>query len=187
MSEHFDRRQLVEALVGISPDALFVSGLGSPSWDLAACGDSDRHFYLWGGMGQTVMVAMGLALAQPERRVLAITGDGDMLMGVGTLATVGSNAPCNLGILVLDNETYGETGGQASATRGEVDLVAAARAFGIKDATILHDSLELQQLVRANGPIFRLAKVSRQPAPLVVPPRDGAFLKTRLREALDLD
>lgn len=186
MSELLNRRSLVGALAGSTTDALIISGLGSPSWDLAAAGDSERHFYLWGGMGQAVMVGMGIALAQPDRRVVVITGDGEMLMGLGSLASVGNSELTNLGILVLDNETYGETGGQASATRGRVDLIAAASACGIVDSGPCKSISECHSLVINRGPVFRLAKVDRRADPLVLPPRDGAFLKDRFRQGLDL-
>jgi len=186
MSGGIERRQLVANLRCAAPDALMVAGLGSPAWDLAASGDVDGNFYLWGGMGQAVMVALGLALAQPARRVIVITGDGEMLMGMGSLAPVAAAAPANLAVLVLDNETYGETGGQASATRGPVDLVAVAQACGVADAGRIEHAGDVAALVGAPGPVFRLAKVSLDRLPLVLPPRDGAALKSRLRRHLGL-
>ena len=180
MSQNLDRRELVAGLAGSAPDALFVSGLGSPSWDLAAADDNERHFYLWGGMGQAVMMGLGLAVAQPERRVVVITGDGELLMGIGSLTSVAAAAQINLGILVLDNETYGETGGQPSATRRKADLVAMAKASGIANAATCQNTADTQALLLDPGPIFRLAKVSRKAATLVVPPRDGAMLKDRM-------
>ena len=95
-----------------------VGGLGASTYDIAAAGDHDRNFYLWGAMGGAVMIGLGLALAQPKLPVVVITGDGEMLMGMGSLATVGLQKPANLTIVVLDNEAYGETGGQASHTAG---------------------------------------------------------------------
>ncbi len=97
-------------------DLLVVPGLGSTTYDLAAAGDDDRNFYLWGAMGGAAMIGLGLALAQPERRVAVITGDGEMLMGMGALATIGVQQPENLAVIVFDNQAYGETGGQASHT-----------------------------------------------------------------------
>ena len=115
-------------------DLLVVPGLGSTSYDLAAAGDDDRNFYLWGAMGGAAMIGLGLALAQPERRVAVITGDGEMLMGMGALATIGVQQPENLAVIVFDNQVYGETGGQASHTRNGADLVGIARACGIAPA-----------------------------------------------------
>lgn len=184
MSDALDRRSLVANLRRAAPQALMVAGLGSPAWDLAASGDVDGNFYLWGGMGQAVMVALGLALAQPGHRVIALTGDGELLMGMGSLAPVAAKAPKNLAILVLDNETYGETGGQASATRGSVDLVSVAQACGITNTGTVADVNEIEALATAAGPVFRVAKISRESAPLILPPRDGAALKTRFRNHL---
>ena len=98
-----DRRELVRALIDAVPDALVVSGLGSPSYDLFAAGDRELNFYLWGAMGGASSLALGLALAQPDRSVIVITGDGEQLMGIGSLATIGAQRPDNLTIVVLDN------------------------------------------------------------------------------------
>src|SRR5581483_6206560 len=99
-----ERRHAIAALLAKrSDDLLVVSGLGSTTWDLASVGDNDRNFYLWGAMGGAVMIGLGLALAQPQRRVLVVTGDGDMLMGLGSLATVARKEPRNLAIVVFDN------------------------------------------------------------------------------------
>ena len=109
------RRQVVARVLDQRPaDLLVVTGLGTPTYDVAACGDSDLNFYLWGAMGCAVPLGLGLALAQPRRRVLVVTGDGELLMSLGALATVGVKRPENLSVLVLDNEAYGETGLQRS-------------------------------------------------------------------------
>src|SRR5689334_17539563 len=129
-----ERRAAMAALLeGRTDDLLVVPGLGSTTWDLAAAGDNPRNFYMWGAMGGTVMIGLGLALAQPKKRVAVITGDGDMLMGLGSLATAGVKRPKNLAIVVFDNGMYGETGMQESHTSRGVDLVGAARASGIAD------------------------------------------------------
>ena len=114
-----DRRAVVSSLLADRKDAIVVGGLGASTYDIAAAGDHDRNFYLWGAMGGAVMIGLGLALAQPKLPVVVITGDGEMLMGMGSLATVGLQKPANLTIVVLDNEVYGETGGQASHTGGD--------------------------------------------------------------------
>ena len=121
-----DRRDFVRRLLVDRGDLLVVSGLGSATYDVAAAGDHPLNFYLWGAMGGTAMIGLGLALAQPDRRVAVITGDGEMLMGLGSLATIGVKQPANLAIVVLDNAHYGETGMQASHTHAGIDLVAMA-------------------------------------------------------------
>ncbi len=110
--QQLDRREAVATILGDRGDALVVTGLGAPTWDVASVGDSPLNFYLWGAMGGAAMLGLGLALAQRQRRVLVVTGDGEMLMGLGSLATIGPERPSNLSIVVLDNERYGETGMQ---------------------------------------------------------------------------
>ena len=130
-----DRREAIATLLANRPKDLFVvPGLGSPTYDMASLGEEDSDFYLWGAMGGAAMIGLGLALAQPELRVAVITGDGEMLMGLGTLATIGVQRPANLAIIVFDNRHYGETGMQASHTDAGVDLVGIARACGIAQA-----------------------------------------------------
>jgi hypothetical protein len=125
------RREVVAALLAERGDALVVAGLGAPVWDCAAAGDHPLNFYLWGAMGSAVPIGLGLALARPERRVLTVTGDGELLMGLGSLATAAVQAPPNLAIVVLDNERYGETGMQRTHTALGVDLAAVAAAAGM--------------------------------------------------------
>src|ERR1700758_3842016 len=129
-----DRREFVQRLLVDRGDLLVVPGLGSATYDVAAVGDHPLIFYLWGAMGGTAMIALGLALAQPDRRVVAIPGDGDMLMGLGSLATIGVKQPKNLVVVVLDNAHYGETGMQPSHSAAGVDFVAVALACGFREA-----------------------------------------------------
>jgi thiamine pyrophosphate-dependent acetolactate synthase large subunit-like protein len=183
-----DRRDVVRALLAERGDLLVVAGLGAPAWDATAAGDHPLNFPLWGGMGGAAMIGLGLALAQPKRRVLVLTGDGEMLMGLGSLATLGAQRPANLAVVVLDNERYGETGMQASHTAFGVDLAATAKACGFR-ATVLITSMEPVAKLRAEihdaaGPLFAQIKVAPDKLPLVLPPRDGAHLKNRFREAL---
>src|SRR5580698_1523043 len=119
-----DRRHFVRQLLIDRGDLLVVSGLGSATYDVAAAGDHPLNFYLWGAMGGAAMIGLGLALARPDRRVLVLTGDGEALMGLGSLATIGVKQPANLVVVVLDNEHYGETGMQPSHTRSGIDLAA---------------------------------------------------------------
>ncbi len=182
------RREVVAALLADRGDMLVVTGLGAPTWDAAAAGDAAATFPLWGAMGGAVMVGLGLALAQPARRVLVITGDGEMLMGLGSLATVAVKRPANLAIAVLDNELYGETGNQDTHTAHGVDLAAVARAAGFATAETVEDAKRMKaarlRLREAAGPVFVAVKVRAEAPPLVMPPKDGGLLKNRFRRAL---
>ncbi len=183
-----DRRKVVAALLADRGDALVVTGLGSPTYDTFAAGDHDLNFYLWGGMGGAAMAGLGLALAQPKRRVLVITGDGEMLMGLGALATIACEAPKNLAIAVINNGHYGETGMQRAHTARGVDLAGIAKASGFKSATTLQSMASLQRWLptwnKKTGPIFADIKVSAAPAPMALPVRDGTAIKYRFRTAL---
>jgi thiamine pyrophosphate-dependent acetolactate synthase large subunit-like protein len=183
-----DRRDAVAAMLRTRGDALVVTGLGSPTWDVAATGESPLNFYLWGAMGGAAMIGLGLALAQPSRRVIVITGDGELLMGLGSLATIGVARPPNLAIVVLDNERYGETGMQASHTARGVDLAAIAKASGFPAAATIAAGGELTSwlptLHTAAGPVFGVVKVAANQPALTVPARDGTHIKNRFREAL---
>jgi thiamine pyrophosphate-dependent acetolactate synthase large subunit-like protein len=183
-----DRREFVQELLIDRQDLLVVSGLGSPTYDVAACGDHPLNFYLWGAMGGAAMIGLGLALAQPSLRVLVLTGDGEALMGLGSLATIGVKQPVNLVIVVLDNQHYGETGMQPSHTRAGIDLVAVAKACKFVDA--LHVSeigamSHIRDLVHnGGGPILVQARISNDAAPRMLPSRDGHAIKLRFMEAL---
>ncbi len=183
-----NRRNVVSTLLGQRGDALVVTGLGSTTWDAMAAGDNDLNFYLWGGMGGAAMTGLGLAIAQPKRRVLVVTGDGEMLMGIGSLATVAVQAPGNLSIVVIDNEHYGETGGQPTHTRAGVDLpgMAAAAGFPITETVRTKTALKsfIDTVYQAQGPILGCIKVESASEPLVLPERDGPYLKSRFRNAL---
>jgi len=177
------RRDVVSALLKDRKDLLVIAGLGSTAWDITAAGDSPLSFPLWGAMGQAAMMGLGLALAQPRRRVLVITGDGEMLMGLGSLATIGVQQPDNLSIVVIDNERYGETGMQSTHTASGVDLAAVARGCKLKDCP--SDPESLRKAIHAQpGPNFAVVKVLAEKIPLVLPPREGALLKARFRRAL---
>ena len=180
-----DRRQAVAAVLRQRGDALVVAGLGAPAWDVAAAGDNHANFYLWGGMGGAAMIGLGLAIAQPDRRVLVITGDGELMMGLGSLATIAAEAPPNLVIFVVDNERYGETGMQRSHTARGVNLSGMAAAAGFAHAETLRTDRDLESWIpRAyadRGPLCAVVKVSADALPIVVPPRDGTLLKHRFR------
>ena len=183
-----DRRQVVSTLLADRKDIVAIGGLGASTNDMCAAGDHARNFYLWGGMGGAAMIGLGLALAQPKLPVLVITGDGEMLMGMGSLATIGMQKPGNLSIVVLDNERYGETGMQKTHTAYGTDLAGVAAACGFGTAEVVRSAARLAavraEIHRRKGPLFYQVKVASDPVPLVLPPRDGALLKHRFREAL---
>jgi thiamine pyrophosphate-dependent acetolactate synthase large subunit-like protein len=183
-----DRRKVVRTLLDRRGDLLVVAGLGSSAWDCTAAGDHPLTFPLWGAMGSSCMMGLGLALAQPRRRVLVVTGDGEMLMGLGSLATIAARRPGNLAIVVLDNERYGETGMQQTHTAYGTDLAAVALACGFAEAKVIRSDAQIASvrsaIHRGKGPLLYQVKVKRDAVPLVLPPRDGAYLKHRFREAL---
>jgi thiamine pyrophosphate-dependent acetolactate synthase large subunit-like protein len=188
MTNVLRRRQVAEIILKDRSDLLVVAGLGSTAWDITAAGDSPLNFPLWGAMGNAAMIGLGLALAQPARRVLVITGDGEMLMGLGSLATIGVQRPPNLSVVVIDNERYGETGMQATHTASGIDLAKVARACGFRVARQVRDLAKLAALRKAihaaRGPVFAQVKVRAEKLPLVLPPRDGSLLKSRFRKTL---
>ena len=153
-----DRRKVVADVLKRRGDALVVPGLGAPTWDCAAVDDHPLTFYSWGGMGGCAMMGLGLALAQPRRRVLVITGDGDMLMGLGSLATIAVQSPRNMVVIVLDNEAFGETGMQPTHTRHGVDLPGMAKAAGFRSTGTIYTASQLQSWIprfyRQPGPVF---------------------------------
>lgn len=188
MSAVLDRRDVVARILAERGDTLVVTGLGSTTWDAAAAGDHPNNFYLWGGMGGAAMVGFGLANAQPGRRVLVITGDGEMLMGLGALATIGASAPANLAVVVIDNERYGETGMQETHTAHGVDLAAVAAGAGFAAAATLRRMAEIEAWIPIlhgePGPLFAAIKVGTDPVPTVLPLRDGAAIRARFRAAV---
>jgi thiamine pyrophosphate-dependent acetolactate synthase large subunit-like protein len=184
-----DRREAVKTLLEDRGDLLVVSGLGSSSYDVFAAGEHPGNFYLWGAMGGAVMVGLGLALAQPKRPVVVITGDGEMLMGIGSLLTAAAKTPGNLSIVVLDNGHFGETGMQMSHSGLGARLDVIATGAGIPSATAIIDldgiakfRPELQRV--EGGPRLALVHIAAVDVPRALPPRDGVFLKSRFREHL---
>jgi phosphonopyruvate decarboxylase len=184
------RRPFVADLLAQRGDALIVCGLGSPTWDTFAAGDSPEYLYSWGGMGLAVPTALGVALAQPARRVVCITGDGEMLMGVGSLGVVADRAPANLAILVLDNESFGETGRQRGLTSGRADIAAVGRGFGITKTLTVTEQGAVGEvadfLFRTPGPALAVAKIALTEDPWALPEKDGAAIAQRFRTALGI-
>lgn len=186
MSELLDRRAAMATLLRDPGDLLVVSGLGSTTYDAGAVGDRAENFYLWGAMGGAAMVGLGLALAQPSRRVLVVTGDGEMLMGLGSLATIAAARAPNLAIAVMDNGRYGETGAQRSHTALGVDLAAVAAGCGWATTCTVEDAAGLEALhprLRQEA-LFAVVRIAPGAAPHFLPPRDGALLQHRFRSAL---
>jgi thiamine pyrophosphate-dependent acetolactate synthase large subunit-like protein len=186
-----DRRAAIRILLENRGDLLLVTGLGSTTWDAASVADDESNFYLWGAMGAAAMVGLGLAIARPDRRVLVVTGDGEMLMGLGSLATIGVQCPPNLAIAVFDNGHYGETGMQTSHTAETVDLIGVAQACGFSETFDITDELGLREFsarIRDTAtPIFARIAISVEEPPRVLPPRDGVLLKNRFRRATGAD
>lgn len=192
MSEHrkptLNRRKVVADILKQRGDALVVAGLGAPCFDVMACGDNPLNFYTWGAMGGTAMIGLGLALAQPKRRVLVITGDGDMLMAMGSFATIGAQQPRNLAIVVMDNEHYGETGMQQTHTQLGTEFSGVAKATSFRAAGTIYTQAEfkawLPRIINEPGPIFAGVKVAIDRGQFILPPRDGTELKLRFQQAL---
>ncbi len=182
------RRDVVRAILAGRGDALVIGGLGSPAWDCTAVENNPLDFLLWGAMGNAASIGLGLAQAQPERRVLVITGDGDLTMGLGSLAAIASAQPANLALAVLDNERYGETGMQPSHTAQHLDLAGVAESCGFPQTQTVRDQAGLDAalptILSAPGPVATIIKIKAEDLPRVLPPRDGAFVKDRFRTAL---
>lgn len=191
LQQDLDRREAVRALLAERGDMLLVTGLGSPSYDAFAAGDHEGTFYLWGAMGGAALVGLGLALAQPRRPVVVLTGDGEQLMGLGGLATIASRRPANLSIVVLDNGRFGETGMQLSHTGLGLDLHRVAEAAGFAAVTEIRDPAGVEAyrpalLATTGGPRFATVRIRPENPERALPPRDGVHLKNRLRHHLGL-
>jgi thiamine pyrophosphate-dependent acetolactate synthase large subunit-like protein len=183
-----DRRDVVQKLLAGRKDLLVVTGLGSPSYDVMAAGDHDNNYYLWAAMGSAAMVGLGLATAKPDHSILVITGDGEMLMGLGSLATIATRKPANLTVAVLDNGHFGETGMQVSHAGLGVNLDQVARACGFGWTREIRDIAGVEdlrgRLSARDGVKFATIKVKAKNPPRVLPPRDGVYVKNRFRASL---
>jgi thiamine pyrophosphate-dependent acetolactate synthase large subunit-like protein len=190
-SNRIKRRPFMADLLSRRGMALVVPGLGSPTWDCFAAGDQAEYLYSWGGMGLAVPTALGVALSQPGRRVLCVTGDGEILMGIGSLAVVADQAPDNLAILVLDNESFGETGRQRGLTSNRADIAAVAEAFGLRQTRTITEQGAVAELAdflfKAPGPVLAVAKIAITDDPWRLPEKDGATIAYRFRTALGLE
>ncbi|MEA2878150.1 MAG: hypothetical protein QOF14_3346 [Hyphomicrobiales bacterium] len=184
-----ERRNAIATLMANRPKDMFVvPGLGSTTYDMASLGEKDSDFYLWGAMGGAAMIGLGLALAKPKLKVAVITGDGEMLMGMGALATIGVQGPKNLAVVVFDNRRYGETGMQASHTEHGVDLVGVARSCGIVRTFDVQDQAGLETLARElaalKETLFARVRIAADDPPRVLPSKDGVELKLRFRRVV---
>jgi phosphonopyruvate decarboxylase len=190
-SNKIQRRAFVADLLAKREGALVIPGLGSPTWDSYAAGDSPEYLYSWGGMGLAVPTALGLAIAQPDKRILALTGDGEMMMGIGSLGVVAAQAPDNLAILVLDNEHFGETGRQTGLTEGQANLCDIAKGFGIKQTMAVTEHGAVGDLAdflfKTPGPVFATAKIALSEDPWMLPVKDGVAIARRFRVALGVE
>lgn len=183
-----NRREALRTLIRGRHKLIIVAGLGAPAYDLASCGNEPLDFPLWGAMGGAAMVGLGLALAQPDYKVMVLTGDGEMLMGMGSLATIAAQHPPNLRIVIMDNERFGETGQQHTHTAMSTDLAAVAAACGFQYTRTVRQAIELdalrEDIQNLESLLFAVIKVSPENLPRILPPRDGTYLTHRLREAL---
>ncbi len=183
-----ERRSVVHRILQDRGDAAVVTGIGNASHDVASAGDDDRNMYLFGIMGGAAMVAFGIAVAQPERRVLVVTGDGELLAGIGSLATIGVEKPKNLSIVVIDNQAYGATGNQHTHTARGVDLVGIAAASGFDRTALITDNKALEAAIddiyTKPGPYFAVVKVMVETGSRVTVPNDGTRISRRFRKSV---
>lgn len=180
------RRTVMARLLQDRGGLLVLTGLGTSTWRQFL---TARSIFRCGARwaARTASFELGLALAQPERRVVVFNGDGDMLMALGSLSTIAVVRLANLRLVVLDNELYGETGAQATHTAAGVDLASVARAFGFPKALTVTEDHQLEDLRRDlythQGPLLAMVKVTPSPDPMALPPREGTFLKNRMKAA----
>jgi thiamine pyrophosphate-dependent acetolactate synthase large subunit-like protein len=182
-----NRLDATRRLIAALDDEPIVASLGHPAYDLYGAGDRPANFYTWGSMGLASSIGLGLALARSDLRVFVLDGDGSLLMNLGSLATIGWTRPPNLVLVVWDNQEYGTTGGQETATAHGADLEMAARAMGASStATVRTEEAFVAAIARARtdpGPWVIVAKVD-ETAPAAKPPLDCVFIKQRFMAAI---
>lgn len=162
-----NRTALTKQLVGkLTHDEAVVAGIGNTNFDLWAAGHRKQNFYMLGSMGLACPIALGVALAQPARGVIALEGDGSILMGLGCLTTIANVRPKNLTIVIMDNRLYQITGKQPTATDGVSDIVAIARGAGL-EATWIADAAHFDELIdrrfEHGGPVLYAARIDDAP------------------------
>ncbi|HUZ74324.1 MAG TPA: thiamine pyrophosphate-dependent enzyme [Stellaceae bacterium] len=183
-----NRFELTRRLVAqLQADEAVIAGIGNTNFDLWAAGRRPQNFYMLGSMGLAVPIALGVALAQPKRRVIALEGDGSMLMQLGALATVATLAPKNLVIVVMDNASYQITGAQPTATAFKTDLAAMARGAGMQHCSWAADEADFEVLVAralgGDGPWLIAARIDREPG-VGTTDRDPAQIRDRFMRGL---
>jgi thiamine pyrophosphate-dependent acetolactate synthase large subunit-like protein len=183
-----NRATLTKQLVGkLKHDEAVIGGIGNSNFDLYSAGHRAQNFYMLGSMGLAVPIALGVAVAQPQRGVIAIEGDGSILMSLGCLSTVAQLKPRNLTIIIADNGIYQITGKQPSTTRSVADIVEIARASGIENSSWIRDEAHFDELIaRAlgdGGPTLLAAKIDDQPG-VTQTPRDPALIRNRFMKGL---
>lgn len=184
-----DRRELLPALFPDPDRYLFVSGLAGASRDAAALtGDGANLFSMAGAMGAAVPIGIGMALSAPDRQVLVVTGDGELLMGLGSLVTLASSAPANLTVICQDNAMHGETGGQRGHTGRGADIETMARGAGLASALTISAAEEIAAaqafLVEAPGPRLLIARVLPTPPADYRRDMDLAACRVRFRDRM---
>jgi thiamine pyrophosphate-dependent acetolactate synthase large subunit-like protein len=183
-----NRNDLTRRLVAkLKAEEAVIGGIGNSNFDLFAVGHRPQNFYMLGSMGLAAPIALGVAMAQPERGVIALEGDGSILMSLGCLTTIANLKPRNLTVIIWDNGLYQITGKQVTATAGLTDIVAVARAAGIAESYWVRDEAHFEALTDRRfdngGPLFLAAKIDDQPG-AAQPPRDPALVKNRFMKAL---
>jgi thiamine pyrophosphate-dependent acetolactate synthase large subunit-like protein len=182
-----NRQDAMHEVLEILDDQLVVTGLGNVALDLYAGKDRPLNFYTSGAMGTAISIAFGLAMAQPERQVLCLEGEGSLLMNLGALATIGKYQPPNLSVVIFDNQLYQITGGQKTHTGSGTDLSAVARGCGVEQAALVSSledfRSEINRTVGRDGPHILVAKVDQTLAEGYLP-RKGVLYKYRFMRAL---
>lgn len=183
-----NRTMLTQRLVAsLKRDEAVIAGIGNTNFDLFAAGHRPQNFYMLGSMGLACPIALGVALVQPERGVIALEGDGSILMALGCLATIANMKPRNLTIVIWDNGIYQITGKQHAATGGLTDIVAVARGAGLANSEWVQDEAHFEKLVARRfddgGPVLLAAKIDDQPGKAQTV-RDPAFIRNRFMKGL---
>jgi len=182
------RAALTKRLVlKLKHDEAVIGGIGNANFDLFGAGHRPQNFYMLGSMGLACPIALGVALAQPERGVIALEGDGSILMGLGCLATIANLKPRNLTIIIWDNGIYQITGKQMAATGGATDIVAVARGAGIAASEWVRDEAHFDKLIARRfedgGPVLLAAKIDDEPGK-VQTVRDPSLIRNRFMKGL---
>ncbi|HSU04433.1 MAG TPA: thiamine pyrophosphate-dependent enzyme [Acetobacteraceae bacterium] len=182
------RFDLTKRLVArLRHDEAVIGGIGYTNFDLWAAGRRVQNFYMLGSMGLACPIALGVALAQPQRRVIALEGDGSVLMQLGSLATIAGRKQCNLTVVIMDNGTYQITGGQAAATAGGADIVAIARGCGLAQSAWAADEGGFEELVeqalQEDGPWLIGCRIDQE-KPADTTERDPARIRDQFMRGL---